>query len=87
MIFFLFPFAPKNLGSRDGLAVLSRVSLLISISRLNLVLNCGIPPDFRGGVHLFIETAIRDRVSPEFTRSRNCAPMAFTTESPPAQGQ
>ena len=34
-----------------GLAVPSRVSLLISILRLNLVLTCGIPPEFRGGVH------------------------------------
>ena len=30
----------------------SRVSLLISILRLNLGLTYGIPPDFRGGVHL-----------------------------------
>ena len=41
-----------------GSAVPSRVSLLISIPRQNLVLTYGIPPDFRGGVHLFIETAI-----------------------------
>ena len=32
----------------------SRVSLLISILRLNLVLTHGIPPDFRRGIHLFI---------------------------------
>ena len=31
-----------------------RVSLLISILRLNLVLTYVIPPEFRGGVHLFI---------------------------------
>ena len=31
-------------------AVPSRVSLLISILRLNLVLTYGIPPEFRGGV-------------------------------------
>ena len=37
-----------------GSGVPSRVSLLISIPRLNLVLTYGIPPDFRGGVHLFI---------------------------------
>ena len=30
----------------------SRVSLLISILRLNLVLTYGIPPEFRGGVRL-----------------------------------
>ena len=35
-------------------AVPSRVSLLISILRLNRVLTYGIPPEFRGGVHLFI---------------------------------
>ena len=33
------------------------------------------------------ETAIRHRVSPKFIGSRNCVPMAFTAESPPAQGQ
>ena len=33
------------------------------------------------------ETAIRHRVSPEFIVSCNCVPMAFTAESPPAQGQ
>ena len=37
-----------------GQAVPSRVSVLISILRLNLVLNYGIPSEFRGGVHLFI---------------------------------
>ena len=37
-----------------GSAVPSRVSLLISILRQNLVLTYGIPPEFRGGVHLFI---------------------------------
>ena len=36
-----------------GSAVPSRVSLLISILRLNLVLTHGVP-EFRGGVHLFI---------------------------------
>ena len=37
-----------------GSAVPSRVSLLISILRLNLVLTYRNPPDFRGGVYLFI---------------------------------
>ena len=37
-----------------GLAVPSRVSLFISILRLNLVHIYGIPPEFRGGVLLFI---------------------------------
>ena len=46
------PCVPENLVSRAGSAVPSRVSLLISILRLNLVLTYGIPPGFRGGVHL-----------------------------------
>ena len=33
-----------------GSAVPSRVSLLISILRLNLVLAYGVPPEFLGGV-------------------------------------
>ena len=73
---------PRETGS----AVPSRISLLISILRLNLVLTYGIPPDFRGGVHSFILTAIRYRVSLEFIGSRNCVPVAFTAESPLAQG-
>ena len=44
-----------RIGSREtGSAVPSRVSLLISIHRLNLVFTYGIPPEFSGGVHLFI---------------------------------
>ena len=46
----LSTFAPENLVPRDS--VPSRVSQLISILRLNLVLTYGIPPEFRGGVHL-----------------------------------
>ena len=53
----LFP-CPRSclrIWSREtGSAVPSRVSLLISILRLNLVLTYGIPPEFLGGVHLFI---------------------------------
>ena len=42
-----------RIWSREtGSTVPSRVSLLISILRLNLVLTYGIPPEFRGGVHL-----------------------------------
>ena len=36
---------------------------------------------------IYIKTAIRHRVSPEFIGSRNGVPMAFTAESPLAQGQ
>ena len=42
-----------TIWSREtGSAVPSRVSLLISILRLNVVLTYGIPPEFHGGVHL-----------------------------------
>ena len=34
-------------------------------------------------IHLF-QTAIHHRVSPEFIGSRNCVPIGFTDESPPA---
>ena len=64
----LSPFAPENLVSRDGFGSFVRVSLLISILRLNVVLTYGIPPDFRDGVHLFIQTAIRHGTSPELSR-------------------
>ena len=49
------PCSRQRIWSREtGSAIPSRVSLLISIIRLNLVLTYGIPPGFRGGVHLFI---------------------------------
>ena len=66
-IIFPCPRACLRIWSREtGSAVPSRVSLLISILRLNLVLTYGIPPEFRGGVHY--ETAIRHRVSPQVYR-------------------
>ena len=36
---------------------------------------------------IYFEPPYAIGVSPEFTGSRNCVPMAFTAESPPAQGQ
>ena len=42
------------LSRETGSAVPSRVSLLIFLLRLNLVLAYGVPPEFRGGVHLFV---------------------------------
>ena len=76
-------------SGETGLAVPPHVRLLISALGLNLltVLTHGIPPDFRDGVHFFFETAILHRISSEFIGSRSCVPMAFTAESPPAQGQ
>ena len=55
MILSLSPFAPLRIWSREtGSAVPSRVSLLTSIHRVNLVLTYGIPPEFRGCVQLLI---------------------------------
>ena len=48
----LSPCVPENLLLRDGFSHPVPRSLLISIFRLNLVLTYGIPPEFRGGVHL-----------------------------------
>ena len=54
-IFFPCPRSCLRIWSREtASAVPSRVSLLISILRLNLVLTYGTPPEFRGGVHIFI---------------------------------
>ena len=51
----LFAFAPRYWSRVTGSAVPSRVSLLISILRLNRALTYGVPPEFRGGVYLFTE--------------------------------
>ena len=49
------PRSRLRIWSREtGSAVPSSVSLLIAILRLKVVLTYGIPPEFRGGVHLFI---------------------------------
>ena len=49
--FFPYPRSRLRIWSREtGSAVPSRVSLLISILRLNLGLSYGVPPEFRGGV-------------------------------------
>ena len=86
-MFFSCPRSRLRIWSREtGSVVPSHISLLISILRLNTVLTSGIPPKFRGGVHLFILTAIRNYV-PMAGHARNYVPMAFTAESPPAQGQ
>ena len=45
-----------RIWSREtGLAVPYRVSLLISILRMNLVLTYGIPSEFRGGIRSLIQ--------------------------------
>ena len=80
----LSPCVPENLVCETGSAVPSRVRLLISILRLNLVLTGFLPSSAAASIY---ETAIRHRASPEFIGSRSCVPMAFTAESPPAQGR
>ena len=82
------PRSRLRIWSRErGSAVPSHASLLISILRLNLVLTYGIPPSSAAASINVFKTAIRHRVSAEFIGSRKCVPMAFTAESPPAQGQ
>ena len=51
--FFPCPCSRLRIWSRETGSVLSRVSLFISVLRLNLLIY-GIPPEFRDGVHLFI---------------------------------
>ena len=52
---FPFPRSRLRIWSREtGSAVPARVSMLISILKLNLMLTYGIPPEFRGGIHSFI---------------------------------
>ena len=49
------PRSGLRIWSRETVsAVPSRVSLFIAILGLNLVLTYGIPPEFRGGVHIFV---------------------------------
>ena len=49
----LSPCVPENLVSLDGFSrPVPRQPAHLSILRLNLVLSYGIPPEFRGGVHL-----------------------------------
>ena len=50
-------------------------------------LHTGFLPISAAASIIIFKTARRHWVSPEFIGSRNCAPMAFTAESPPAQGQ
>ena len=54
--YFPAPYVPENLVSRDGFSrpVPRQPADSPYCIRLNLVLTYGIPPEFRGGVHLFI---------------------------------
>ena len=76
-----------GLARRFRQSVPSRVSLLIPIIlRLNMVLTHGVPPEFRCGVHFYLGCHAPSGQSRVYG-PRNCVPMAFTAESPPAQGQ
>ena len=82
--YFIFPCPHSRLRiwSREtDSAVPSRISLLISVIRLNLVLTYEIPPVFHGGFHVFVYL---NRHTPSgqsrvyrVTRIK-CVPMAFT---------
>ena len=82
----LSPFAPENWSRETGWTVPSRVSLLIIHTQAE-------PPGaysqdfsrFPRRRPLFIPPTAH-RVSPELIRSRNCVPMAFIAEGPPAPG-
>ena len=53
-IFSQSAFAPENLVSRDGFGSPVPLQPAHLHTQANLVLTYGIPPEFRGGVHLFI---------------------------------
>ena len=78
----LSPCVPENLVSRDGFSrpVPRQPAHLHTQAESGAYLR-----DFsRVPRRRPYETAICHRVSPEFIGSRNCVPMAFTAESPPA---
>ena len=82
----LAPCVPENLVSRDGFSrpVPRQPAHLHTQAESDAYLRDSSRVPRRRPI---IKTAIRHRVSPEFIGSRNCVPMAFTDESPPAQGQ
>ena len=82
----LSPCVPENLVSRDGFSrpVPRQPAHPHTQAELRCLLTGSLPSSAAASIY---ETAIRHRVSPEFIGSRNCVPMAFTAESPPAQGQ
>ena len=85
---FLSPFTPENLVPRDGFGspVTRQPAHLHAQAESGAYLrdSSRVP---RQCPFICLKIAIRHRVSPEFIGSRNYVPMAFTAESPPAQGQ
>ena len=78
---------PENLVSRDGFSrpFPRQPAHLHTQAESGAYILTGLLPS--SAAASIYETDIRHRVSPEFIGSRNCVPMAFTAESPPAQGQ
>ena len=84
---FLSPFAPENLVSRDGFGSpvpRELAHLHTKIESCAYLRDSSQFPRRRPFLYLNHHTP---SVSPEFIGFRNCVPMAFTAESPPAQGQ
>ena len=84
----LSAFAPEKLVSRDGFGspVPRQPAHLHTQAESGAYLrDSSRVPRWRPFIDL--KTAIRHRVRPEFVGSSNYVPMAFTAESPPAQGQ
>ena len=89
MIFFLSPFEPDILVSRDGFGspVRRQPAHVHTQAEYGAYLRDSSRfPRRRTFIHLK-PPYIRHRVSPEFIGSRSCVPMVFTAEIPPAQGQ
>ena len=81
----LSAFAPENLISRDGFG--SPVPRQPAHLHTQAESGAYLPDSSRvprRRPFIYLEIAIRHRASPEFIGSRNCVPMAFTAESPPA---
>ena len=85
----LSAFAPENLVSRDGFGSpvpCQPAHLHTQAESGTYSRDCFLLSSAVAAIYLF-KTAIHHRVSLEFIGSRKCIPMAFTAESPPAQGQ
>ena len=84
----LSAFVPENLVSRDGFGspVPRQPAHLHTQAESGAYLrNSSRVPRRRTFIHFYPPYAIG--AVPEFIGSRNCVPMAFTAESPPAQSQ
>ena len=83
----LSPFAPGNLVSRDEFDRPVPRQPANSPQPGRIWCLVGLPSLLPLSETAFIYAVNRHRVSPELIGSRICVSMAFTGESPPAQGQ